>query len=91
MLFLCRRLCGELKIVRALLITLHVAYPGRRADACSAHSMGFILGGLVLQAYQRRTVAADALIAGCCISGTNTRRVRRALRALFGGAVGRTR
>jgi transposase-like protein len=43
----------------------------------------------MLRAYQRRTLAADALIAGCYLSGTNTRRVRRALRALFGGAVGR--
>jgi putative transposase len=42
-----------------------------------------------LRAYQRRTEAADALIAGCYLSGTNTRRVRRALRALFGGAVGK--
>ena len=44
-----------------------------------------------LRAYQRRTLAADALIAGCYLAGTNTRRVRRALKALFGGAVGRTR
>ena len=43
----------------------------------------------VLRAYQRRTLAADALIAGCYLSGTNTRRVRRALRAVFGGAVGK--
>ncbi len=42
-----------------------------------------------LRAYQRRTLAADALIAGCYLSGTNTRRVRRALGALFGGAVGK--
>ncbi len=42
-----------------------------------------------LRAYQRRTLAADALIAGCYLAGTNTRRVRRALRALFGGAVGK--
>jgi len=42
-----------------------------------------------LQAYQRRTLAADALIAGCYLAGTNTRRVRRALKALFGGAVGK--
>jgi transposase-like protein len=40
-----------------------------------------------LRAYQRRTVAADALIAGTYLAGTNTRRVRRALRTLFGGAV----
>src|ERR1700674_4892259 len=43
----------------------------------------------VLRAYQRRTLAADALIAGCYLAGTNTRRVRRALGALFGGAVGK--
>ncbi len=42
-----------------------------------------------LQAYQRRTLAADALIASCYLAGTNTRRVRRALGALFGGAVGK--
>jgi putative transposase len=42
-----------------------------------------------LRAYQRRTLAADALIAGSYLAGTNTRRVRRALRALFGGAVGK--
>jgi putative transposase len=39
------------------------------------------------RAYQRRTVVADALIAGAYLAGTNTRRVRRALMALFGGAV----
>ena len=42
-----------------------------------------------LGAYQRRTLAADALIAGCYLSGTNTRRVRRALATLFRGAVGK--
>jgi putative transposase len=42
-----------------------------------------------LRAYQRRTLAADALIAGVYLAGTNTRRVRRALAALFGGAVGK--
>jgi putative transposase len=42
-----------------------------------------------LRAYQRRTLAADALIAGSYLAGTNTRRVRRALSALFGGAVGK--
>ena len=42
-----------------------------------------------LPAYQRRTKRADALIAGAYLSGTNTRRVRRALAALFGGAVGK--
>ena len=32
-----------------------------------------------LRAYQRRTLGADALIAGTYLAGTNTRRVRRAL------------
>lgn len=43
----------------------------------------------VVLAYQRRTRAADALIASAYLSGTNTRRVRRALASLFGGAVGK--
>jgi putative transposase len=42
-----------------------------------------------LRAYQRRTRAAEALIAGVYLAGVNTRRVRRALTALFGGAVGK--
>jgi transposase-like protein len=42
-----------------------------------------------IPAYQRRTKKADALIAGAYLAGTNTRRVRRALAALFGDAVGK--
>jgi len=42
-----------------------------------------------IPAYQRRTKQVDALIAGAYLAGTNTRRVRRALAALFGGAVGK--
>jgi putative transposase len=42
-----------------------------------------------LPAYQRRTKQADTLIAGAYLSGTNTRRVRRALSAVFKGAVGK--
>jgi len=42
-----------------------------------------------LPAYQRRTKAADALIAGAYLAGTNTRRVRRALQAVFAGEVGK--
>ena len=42
-----------------------------------------------LRAYQRHTKAADALIASTYLASTNTRRVRRALAALFGGAVGK--
>jgi hypothetical protein len=41
----------------------------------------------VLRNYLTR--AADALIAGAYLAGTNTRRVRRALRSVFGGEVGR--
>lgn len=41
----------------------------------------------VLPAYRRRTKAAEALIASAYLSGVNTRRVRRALATLFGGAV----
>src|SRR5208283_3052895 len=42
-----------------------------------------------LRAYQRRTKAADALIASAYMSGANTRRVRRALAAVFAGPVGK--
>jgi putative transposase len=35
------------------------------------------------------TKQAEMLIAGTYLAGTNTRRVRRALAALFGGAVGK--
>jgi len=36
-----------------------------------------------LRAYQPRTKQADSLIAGAHLAGTNTRRVRRALSAIF--------
>ena len=42
-----------------------------------------------LPAYKRLTAQAERLIAGAYLAGTNTRRVRRALAALFGGAVGK--
>jgi putative transposase len=42
-----------------------------------------------LPAYKRLTRRAEALIAGAYLAGTNTRRVRRALGTLFGGAVGK--
>ena len=42
-----------------------------------------------LRAYQRRTKQADSLIAGAYLAGTNSRRVCRALAAVFGGAVGK--
>lgn len=42
-----------------------------------------------LRSYQRRTQAADALIASAYLAGTNTRRVRRALAAVFTDGVGK--
>src|SRR5512139_2303879 len=42
-----------------------------------------------LRAYKRLTQRAEALIAGVYLAGTNTRRVRRALQGLFGGAIGK--
>jgi putative transposase len=42
-----------------------------------------------IPAYTRLTKRAEALIAATYLSGTNTRRVRRALAALFGGAIGK--
>ena len=42
----------------------------------------------VLPRYARRTRQAEALIASAYLAGTNTRRVQRALAALFRGAVG---
>ena len=41
-----------------------------------------------LRAYQRRTLAADALIAGSYLAGTNTRRVRRALAPVWARSAG---
>ncbi len=43
----------------------------------------------VLPRYARRTRQMEALIASAYLSGTNTRRVQRALAALFRGAVGK--
>ena len=42
-----------------------------------------------LPRYARMTKQVEALIAGAYLSGTNTRRVKRALAALFRGAVGK--
>src|SRR6202162_1749086 len=42
-----------------------------------------------LRTYQRRTLVADALIASAYLAGTNTRRVRRALKALFAEGIGK--
>src|SRR5258708_9515207 len=42
----------------------------------------------VLRTYQRRTLAADALIASAYLARTNTRRFLRALKALFAEGIG---
>ena len=42
-----------------------------------------------LPRYARMTRQVEALIAGAYLAGTNTRRVKRTLAALFGGAVGK--
>src|SRR3954454_10045236 len=75
-----RRLTGtfgptEIVVPRARL----VAADGTRSEWKSA----------ALRSYQRRTLAADALIASTYLAGTNTRRVRRALAAVFADGVGK--
>ena len=64
-----------------------IAVPRARLDGPDGHTTEW--KSKTLRAYQRRTLAADALIASTYLAGTNTRRVRRALAALFGGAVGK--
>jgi transposase-like protein len=66
---------------------MKIAVPRARLDTADGKTKEW--KSQSLRAYQRRTLAADALIAGCYLAGTNTRRVRRALGALFGGAVGK--
>ena len=42
-----------------------------------------------IEAYQRRTKQIEAIIAGAYLAGTNTRRVKRALGAMFKDAIGK--
>jgi len=58
-----------------------IAVPRARLEAGDGKTVEW--KSKALRAYQRRTKAADALIASVYLSGTNTRRVRRALSALF--------
>src|ERR1700716_262678 len=64
---------------------VEVAMPRARLNATDGGTTEW--KSKALKAYQRRTIAADAVIAATYLAGTNTRRVRRALTALFGGAV----
>src|SRR5467141_246635 len=66
---------------------VEIAVPRARLDAAEGKTTEW--RSTALRAYQRRTRQADALIAGAYLAGTNTRRVRRALAAVFGGAVGK--
>jgi transposase-like protein len=66
---------------------VEITVPRARLEAGNGKTTEWKSQGL--RAYQRRTAAADAVIAGAYLAGTNTRRVRRALGALFGGAVGK--
>ena len=66
---------------------IEIAVPRARLNTPEGKTTEWKSGAL--RAYQRRTLAADALIAGSYLAGTNTRRVRRALAALFGGTVGK--
>jgi putative transposase len=67
--------------------TTEITVPRARLEAGGGTTVEWKSKGL--RAYQRRTMAADALIASVYLAGTNTRRVRRALAALFGGAIGK--
>ena len=66
---------------------VEIAVPRARLDTPEGKTAEW--RSTALRAYQRRTRQADALIAGAYLAGTNTRRVRRALAAVFGGAVGK--
>ena len=67
---------------------MEIAVPRARLDTAEGKTTEWKSGAL--RAYQRRTKQADSLIAGAYLAGTNTRRVRRALSAVFDGAVGKS-
>jgi putative transposase len=64
---------------------VEIAVPRARLDSATGKTTEW--KSSALRAYQRRTKQADSLIAGAYLAGTNTRRVRRALSAVFGGAI----
>jgi transposase-like protein len=65
-----------------------VAVPRARLDTAGGRTSEWV--NKTLPAYRRRTREVDALIAGAYLAGTNTRRVGRALTAIFRGAVSRS-
>ena len=67
--------------------SVEIAVPRARLSAADGTSREW--QSAVLPRYARMTRQVEALIASAYLSGTNTRRVKRALGALFKGAVGK--
>ena len=65
----------------------HISVPRARITAEGGGTQEW--RSATLPRYARMTKQVEALIAGAYLSGINTRRVKRALPALFGGAVGK--
>lgn len=64
---------------------VQIAVPRARVSGADGRSAEW--HSQVLPAYKRITGRAEQLIAGAYLAGANTRRVRRALSGLFGGAI----
>jgi transposase-like protein len=75
-----RRLCGSFG-------TVEIAVPRARVGTAGGGTAEW--KSKALPRYARMTRQMEALIAGTYLAGTNTRRVRRALAALFKGAIGK--
>jgi putative transposase len=67
--------------------TVEIAVPRARIGTAGGGTVEW--KSKVLPRYARMTKQVEALIAGTYLAGTNTRRVRRALAALFKGAIGK--
>jgi putative transposase len=67
---------------------IEVAVPRARLDTADGRTIEWV--NKTLPAYRRRTREVDALIAGAYLAGTNTRRVGRALTAVFRGAISKS-
>ena len=65
-----------------------IAVPRARIETADGKSTEWV--NKTLPRYRRRTKEVDALIAGAYLSGTNTRRVGRALVALFRGSISKS-
>ena len=65
-----------------------ISVPRARIDTADGKTTEWV--NKTLPKYRRRTKEVDALIAGAYLSGTNTRRVGRALVALFRGAISKS-